>query len=197
MKKTNKGRNLIVIIFLIVLMTFLFANGGAIQEMITQTKAKEREEVIRDEKQKNKQLTVQVENLNEQVSDLENQVTELTDPNENNADQEEKNQELLKDFTEKWTNFSSIEDRNASVKELLSNEAIEENGINADLNVEFKSEGTIKKIAKVNSQDQQSYIVIADEEARGQKSTMLIEAEIEQEQIENFKARYVDTEYEE
>ncbi|MCD4978449.1 EF0163 family protein [Enterococcus faecalis] len=192
MKKSHKIRNGIIGIVFVLIVAFFFSYGSEIQEMITHEKANEREELLKREKNENGQYRQQITRLNQQVSDLENDLKSATDPNGNDLKQEESNKELLKDFAKKWVNFESIGERNASVKSLLSEKAIKENAINSDPKVEFKSSGKVQSIAKKDEKNDPSYILLVDVEARKQKDTLMIKAEIKDQKIDWFSTRYLD-----
>ncbi|MDN5811195.1 MAG: hypothetical protein L0K54_09190 [Tetragenococcus koreensis] len=192
MESSRKARNLFIAILVAIFIAFLFVKWSDIQEMFTHNKAEQQRELISEEKQKNKRLNEQVTNLNNQVSNLENDLSEATDPNSNNEDKEKANKKLLTDLAENWTNFQSINERNQSVKEFLSEKAIEENGLDSNPHVEFDSEGKIEEIAKTDDESQQSYIVLVEETARGQERTLLIEAVIQDSKVNTFNANYID-----
>ncbi|MEL5938199.1 EF0163 family protein [Tetragenococcus halophilus] len=191
-----KTKNILFLVGFVLLVLFLFLYRAEIKEVMTHEKEEKQEQIIANEKQKNQELNSRIKHLKDQVSSLEDETTEEENVNSDNKDQEEEKEAFLKDFAERWINFRSIEERNKSVKSFLTEKAIYENGIDAELKVEFQSEGEVKKIAKVQDEKQESYMILVDEKARDEKNTMLIEVSLKQNQIEDFSARYVDSEFE-
>lgn len=197
LKNQNCTKWVFFLIGFTLITVLLFSYRDEIREIFTHEKVEEQEREIKSKKQKNQELNKQVESLDEQVVHLKNKLSEVMNPSNDSEEQERKNETFLTNFAENWTNFSSIEERNQSVKDFLSEKAIHDNGIDAKLNVEFVSKGEVKKIAKVNDEKQDKYMLLVDEKARGEANTMLIEATIKQNQVEDFNARYVDSEFEE
>lgn len=197
LKNQNCTKWVFFLIGFTLITVLLFSYRDEIREIFTHEKVEEQKREIKSKEQKNQELNKQVESLDEQVVHLKNKLSEVMNPSNDSEEQERKNETFLTNFAENWTNFSSIEERNQSVKDFLSEKAIHDNGIDAKLNVEFVSKGEVKKIAKVSDEKQDKYMVLVDEKARDEANTMLIEATIKQNQVEDFNARYVDSEFEE
>lgn len=196
LKNQNRTKWVFFLFGFALITVFLFSYRSEIREIFTHEKVEEQEREIKSKKQKNQELNKQVESLDEQVVHLKNKLSEVTNPSNDSEEQERKNETFLTNFAENWTNFHSIEERNQSVKDFLSEKAIHNNGIDAKLTVEFESKGEVKKIAKVNDEKRDNYMILVDEKARDEVNTMLIEATIKQNQIEDFNTRYVDSEFE-
>lgn len=100
----------------------------------------ENEELIEELTQKNQQLEVQLQEI--QKSLIEAQET----ASEPQSDNDGERIELLKDFGHKWVNYDSVYERNQSIKDYLTEKAIEENAIDVDPHSDFEGVGEIDSI---------------------------------------------------
>lgn len=103
---------------------------------------------------------------------------ELTDKLKKEEQQNQKKQDLVKEFGERWVNFSSVDDRNASVKEFLTKECIEANGIDVPVHAEFETVGKITNVYQ-STEEEDSYIIFGTEEAKGNRNTIVLKVELE------------------
>ncbi|EOW1884962.1 EF0163 family protein [Enterococcus hirae] len=76
---------------------------------------------------------------------------------------------MLLDFGNHFLNFDSLQERNQSVKAYMTEKCQEENGINVDLNAEFKSVGKIEEVFQ-DVEDSQIYALLGYENSRGVKN---------------------------
>ncbi|EOS7785749.1 hypothetical protein FAD87_RS09460 [Enterococcus hirae] len=76
---------------------------------------------------------------------------------------------MLEDFGNHFLNFDSLQERNQSVKAYMTEKCQEENGINVELNAEFKSVGKIEEVFQ-DVEDSQIYALLGYENSRGVKN---------------------------
>lgn len=74
--------------------------------------------------------------------------------------------EFIKNFSNKWMNYSDVYERNQSVREYLADECIKENTIDVDPHVEYESKGTIQSIAQ-DMENERKFVVSGVESAKG------------------------------
>lgn len=103
---------------------------------------------------------------------------ELTDKLKEEELQNQKKEDLVKEFGERWVNFSSVDERNASVKEFLTKECIKANGIDVPVHAEFETVGKITNVYQ-STEEEDSYIVFGTEEAKGNRNTIVLNVELE------------------
>ena len=102
---------------------------------------------------------------------------ELKDQLKEKEQKEQKKQDLVKEFGERWVNFSSVDERNSSVKEFLTEECIEANGINVPVHAEFDTTGKITNVYQ-STEEEDSYIVFGTEESKGNRNTIVLNVEV-------------------
>ena len=77
---------------------------------------------------------------------------------------------FLQDFGEKFLNYSSIDERNKSVRDMFTGEARAINGLDTsvDINVEGKGKGKVKAIYRQTTEEMK-YVIVGTDEANGNK----------------------------
>jgi hypothetical protein len=90
-----------------------------------------------------------------------------------------KNLAMLEDFGNKWINYSSIYNRNQSVKELFTQQAITDNSLNVDPHVEIRATGTITTISQSMTEDNK-FVLVGIEKTNNNPTKIFLEIEIEE-----------------
>ncbi|EOS7919043.1 hypothetical protein E0T54_RS12500 [Enterococcus hirae] len=97
---------------------------------------------------------------------------------------------MLVAFGNKFLNFTSLRGRNQSVKEYMTEKCQEENGINVELNAEFRSVGKIISVFQ-DTEESNQYVLLGEEESRGVKNDLLFVIQLVEEdgqyKIDNFR----------
>lgn len=96
--------------------------------------------------------------------------------------------ELLKKFGQNWINYQSIYQRNQSVKQLLTEECIKENGIDSNPNVEVTSIGQLLSINK-NIDDSREYVLAGLEKSGDKDQTILMKVTVADEEVKITKLK--------
>lgn len=87
---------------------------------------------------------------------------------------------MLEDFGNKWINYSSIYNRNQSVKELFTQQAIKDNSLNVDPHVEIRATGTITTISQSMTENNK-FVLVGIEKTNNNPTKIFLEIEIEEE----------------
>lgn len=88
--------------------------------------------------------------------------------------------DMLEDFGNKWINYSSIYNRNQSVKELFTQQAIKDNSLNVDPHVEIRATGTITTISQSMTENNK-FVLVGIEKTNNNPTKIFLEIEIEEE----------------
>lgn len=187
MKKKRSGIKLLFALLVVVAGSLLFYFGQDIQQFVFRNDDNsENEELIEELTQKNQQLEIQLQEI--QKSLIEAQETD----SEPQSDDDGERIELLKDFGHKWVNYDSVYERNQSIKDYLTEKAIEDNAIDIDPHADFKGVGEIKSISRQMG-NSDKYILLGSEKARGQESILMIEVEFaeDEDKIDSIRVYYV------
>lgn len=101
---------------------------------------------------------------------------------ENTQDSTDNNNKLamLEDFGNKWINYTNIYDRNQSVKELFTQQAVNDNSLNTDPHVDIEATGTINTISQSMTKDN-TFVIIGIEKINNNPTKIILEIEIEEE----------------
>ena len=86
---------------------------------------------------------------------------------------------FLQDFGEKFLNYSSIDERNKSVRDMFTGEARAINGLDTsvDINVEGKGKGKVKAIYRQTTEEMK-YVIVGTDEANGNKNGIVLFVEL-------------------
>ena len=86
---------------------------------------------------------------------------------------------FLQDFGEKFLNYSSIDERNKSVRDMFTGEARAINGLDTsvDINVEEKGKGKVKAIYRQTTEEMK-YVIVGTDEANGNKNGIVLFVEL-------------------
>ncbi len=119
----------------------------------------------------------------------------LEDTNKASNESVDKNKEervkVLKDFSDKLLNFSSIDDRNNEIKEYLTVQCVKEQGIDVKVNADFGSSGTISEYYE-STNDVNHYVLLGNDENRGAEHDVLIDVFFENNKINRFSIKYME-----
>lgn len=119
----------------------------------------------------------------------------LEDTNKASNESVDKNKEervkVLKDFSDKLLNFSSIDDRNSGIKEYLTAQCVKEQGIDGKVNAAFDSSGTISDYYE-STDDVNHYVLLGNDENRGAEHDVLIDVFFENNKINRFSIKYME-----
>lgn len=187
MKKKRSGRKLLFALLVIIAGSLLFYFGQDIQRFVFQGgNNQENEELIQELTQKNQQLEVQLQEIQKSLIETQETTSEIQ-PNDDSE-----RIELLKDFGHKWVNYDSVYQRNQSIKDYLTENAIEENAIDVDPHADFEGVGEIESISRQTG-DTDKYILVGNEKTRGQDSILMIEVEFAEadDKIDAIRVYYV------
>ncbi|HHD1574871.1 TPA: EF0163 family protein [Enterococcus faecium] len=114
----------------------------------------------------------------------EDDVKEVSKTNEDRED-------ILRDFSYKLLNFTSIDDRNDEIKSYLTNKCIKEQGLDVKVNADFNSIGSIEYIYQ-ETDDVNHYIVLGNDKSRGAEHDVLIDITFEKDKINSFSIKYME-----
>lgn len=187
MKKKRSGIKLLFALLVVVACSLLFYFGQDIQQFVFRNDDdSENVELIEELTQKNQQLEVQLQEI--QKSFIEAQET----ASETQTEDDGERIELLKDFGHKWVNYDSIYERNQSIKDYLTEKAIEDNAIDVDPHADFEGVGEIESISRQTG-NSDKYILVGNERTRGQESILIIEVEFaeDEDKIDVIRVYYV------
>ena len=143
MNKKRSGIKLLFALLVIVAGSLLFYFGQDIQQFVFQNDDNsENEALIEELTQKNQQLEVQLQEIQKSLIEAQ----EI--PSEMQSNDDGERIELLKDFGHKWVNYDSVYERNQSIREYLTEKAIEDNAIDVDPHADFEGVGAIESISR-------------------------------------------------
>lgn len=100
-------------------------------------------------------------------------------------------EEILKDFSYKLLNFTSIDDRNDEIKNYLTNKCIKEQGLDVKVNADFNSIGSIEHIYQ-EADNENHYIGLGNDKSRGAEHDVLIDVTFEKDKINSFSIKYME-----
>lgn len=92
--------------------------------------------------------------------------------------QQQKKEDVLKEFGKRWVNYDSIDERNASVKEFMTEECIQENGIDTITHAGFQATGSVSDVYESMTLDD-GYIIFGTEETNGNKQIIVLNVALE------------------
>lgn len=101
---------------------------------------------------------------------------------------EQKKEDLVREFGKRWVNYSSIDERNSSVKSLMTEDCQKENGITVTTHADFNATGQVEGVYASVSEPN-SYVFFGTEEYKGnrKKIVLTIQVEVDQEDVKVSK----------
>ncbi|MHC5216824.1 EF0163 family protein [Enterococcus sp. LJL128] len=126
---------------------------------------------------------------NVEHSTTESQSLETTESLSNELDVKE----LLERFGEAYSNYSTIENRNEQLRNLMTKECAEVNGVNAKVDIHLSSTGSVSAIYK--SEGGAGYALLLDCTQNGSEVRILLIVEIESEKVSKMTYNTVKQEY--
>ncbi|HIB1918087.1 TPA: EF0163 family protein [Enterococcus faecium] len=134
------------------------------------------------------------EHTSDTIESSDTSVDTTVSENKNDNDKNQTVAPMVKDFVKKLLTYDSIDKRNQSLREYLTEKAIQENSIDVKTNAEFTSKGESEGIYQ-SAETKDEYLVIATEESRGMKQKDLITLRLKQEnegyKIDGFSIEYI------
>lgn len=115
--------------------------------------------------------------LQQKINDQEEQLQTFIRQKEEEVERKETIRQFLQDFGKRWLNYDSIYQRNQSVRDYFTEEAIENYSIDFDPKVEFEATGKITLVTQSMS-NENSYLMIGEESARGSWNKVILELEL-------------------
>lgn len=101
-----------------------------------------------------------------------------------------KEKELLESFVDAYVNFHSIDDRNQSVMDFVTEDCQKENSLDVEVHADFDSKGTIENSYQSIS-DSDSFIVLGKEERRGTSHEFLMNVHLINDKIDAYTYKYL------
>ncbi|GEN21983.1 hypothetical protein LAC02_52640 [Ligilactobacillus acidipiscis] len=111
-----------------------------------------------------------------------------TDSNEEKADKI-KEKDILESFVDAYVNFHSIDDRNQSVMNFVTEDCQKENALDIEVHADFDSTGMIERSYK-DLTDPDSFIVVGKEESRGASHEFLMKVHFSDDKINFYNYQY-------
>lgn len=103
---------------------------------------------------------------------------------------EEKAMEMLSSFGKRWVNYRSIDERNSSVRNYLTEDCIKENSIDVPVSVAVEATGEITQIFKSMEEDN-AFVLFGTEETKGSLLTIVLTVHLAGDHIDSFVVQYV------
>lgn len=123
------------------------------------------------------QFSADDSDLQQKINDQEEQLQTLIQKNEEEVARKETIRQFLQDFGKRWLNCDSIYQRNQSVRDFFTEEAIANYSIDFDPKVEFEATGKITLVTQSMSKEN-SYLLLGEESARGSWNKVILELEL-------------------
>lgn len=101
-----------------------------------------------------------------------------------------KEKELLESFVDAYVNFHSIDDRNQSVMDFVTEDCQKENSLDVKVHADFDSKGTIESSYQ-SIADPDSFIVLGKEESRGASHAFLMNVHFTNNKIDFYTYKYM------
>ncbi|EGP0010611.1 EF0163 family protein [Enterococcus faecium] len=121
------------------------------------------------------------------LDEIKHDEDDVKEVSKTNKDREE----ILKDFSYKLLNFTSIDDRNDEIKNYLTNKCIKEQGLDVKVNADFNSIGSIEHIYQ-ETDNVNHYSVLGNDKSRGAEHDVLIDVTFEKDKINSFSIKYME-----
>ena len=84
---------------------------------------------------------------------------------------------FLQDFGEKFRNYSSIDERNKSVRDMFTGEARAINGLDTSVDINVEGKGKVKAIYRQTTEEMK-YVIVGTDEANGNKNGIVLFVEL-------------------
>lgn len=128
---------------------------------------------------KNKQDTGKVETVSTNTkAKSESQSESLEAENVDEQKFNQKKEAFVKEFGKRWVNYTSIDERNASVQSFMTEECQKENGITVKTNAAFDATGQVLDVYESTSVPD-TYVVFGTEEYKGNRKTIVLTVQLE------------------
>ncbi|PWQ89815.1 hypothetical protein DKX15_11755 [Enterococcus faecium] len=101
-----------------------------------------------------------------------------------------KEKEILESFVYSYVNFHSIDDRNQSVMDFVTEDCQKENALDIEIHADFDSKGTIESSYQSVS-DPDDFIVLGREESRGASHEFLMNVHFTNDKIDFYTYKYM------
>lgn len=101
-----------------------------------------------------------------------------------------KEKEILESFVDAYVNFQSIDDRNQSMMDFVTEDCQKENALDVKVHADFDSKGTIESSYQSIS-DPDSFIVLGKEESRGASHAFLMNVHFTNDKIDSYTYKYM------
>lgn len=109
---------------------------------------------------------------------------------DSNREKDDKTKEILESFVYSYVNFHSIDDRNQSVMDFVTEDCQKENALDVKVHADFDSKGTIESSYQSIS-DPDSFIVLGKEESRGASHAFLMNVHFTNDKIDSYTYKYM------
>lgn len=97
--------------------------------------------------------------------------------------------ETLKTFGENFLNYDSVDERNKSVKDLMTEKAQKENGINVKVHADFQAKGQIKQIYR-DIDNKNQYLIFADYQVQLQNTNVILRVTMKNNKVDKLTVDY-------
>ncbi|HGF7824190.1 TPA: EF0163 family protein, partial [Enterococcus faecium] len=101
-----------------------------------------------------------------------------------------KEKEILESFVDAYVNFQSIDDRNQSMMDFVTEDCQKENALDIEIHADFDSKGTIESSYQSVS-DPDDFIVLGREESRGASHEFLMNVHFTNDKIDSYTYKYL------
>ncbi|MFS1236782.1 EF0163 family protein [Enterococcus lactis] len=101
-----------------------------------------------------------------------------------------KEKEILESFVDAYVNFQSIDDRNQSMMDFVTEDCQKENALDIKVHADFDSKGTIESSYQ-SIADPDSFIVLGKEESRGASHAFLMNVHFTNDKIDSYTYKYM------
>ncbi|EOA8352619.1 EF0163 family protein [Enterococcus hirae] len=109
---------------------------------------------------------------------------------DSNREKDDKTKEILESFVYSYVNFHSIDDRNQSVMDFVTEDCQKENALDVKVHADFDSKGTIESSYQSIS-DPDDFIVLGREESRGASHAFLMNVHFINDKIDSYNYKYM------
>ena len=97
--------------------------------------------------------------------------------------------ETLKTFGENFLNYDSVDERNKSVKDMMTEKAQKDNGINVKVHADFQAKGQIKQIYR-DIDNKNQYLIFADYQVQLQNTNVVLRVTMKNNKIDKLTVDY-------
>ncbi|WP_195958038.1 EF0163 family protein [Enterococcus gallinarum] len=106
------------------------------------------------------------------------------------SQEEKKHREVSEAFVYEYVNFGSIDERNQSLVDFVTEACRKDNALDVKVHADFDSEGTIDSSYQ-SVTDPSLFIVLGKEESRGASHEFLMEIQFLNDKIDSYVYKYV------